>query len=438
MRKAIILVMVLFVCIPFACKKEEKNTSFKIYHLEPNKIQFTSDTLRSHGWFAKARSDFFVVKNFDINNEQHKIKIDSFVLAYLKKDSFLLKNKNVKWSLTFFKYGNGIDENTAHEYNTDYTIHNLFSYKKEIGSFYFNTRRGYEGSNYRMTPEKINSTKRKIISDYFTTLDLSLDAREEFTAHLISETKNQDTIKVVARFIKIEEGNNVLMANYRVLKRLQGNVIDDTISVIYHSGKSPQKVTENSLLTLLEFDIALGATNYYYFPEYDGLKGSKAAPNGTYEEILGINDESDFNLSYSDYVILPYQSNWYWTFKNAKPGKLSQSELVDIDKILKIAIKNNNDKQREELQKYNEVNPNNPITKTAYELSLEGYKRQFVPIINNIGQKEVWINFFCEELGVKDWKTTLVLVEDGGNCYYSIKINLTTKTYYELEINYDA
>ena len=117
----------------------------------------------------KIRNDFFAIKNFDATNEKHKIKVDSFVVNYIKKDSFLTKNKNSKWSLTFFKYGNGINKNTEHQYNTDYTIHQLFAQKKEIGNYTFDSKNGYRESFYWINHAKFKSDdrKRKIIVDYF-------------------------------------------------------------------------------------------------------------------------------------------------------------------------------------------------------------------------------------------------------------------------------
>lgn len=93
----------------------------------------------------------------------------------MENDSFLEKNKNSFWRLTFFDYGNGIDEYTKHQYDSDYTIHNLFSYKKEIASVYFDTRIGYERSNYNNPSEKISQIKRPIISEYFKAKGLKLD-----------------------------------------------------------------------------------------------------------------------------------------------------------------------------------------------------------------------------------------------------------------------
>ncbi len=266
----------LAVFILFSCKKEDKDTTFKIYHLKPNRVYESTDTVGVYGWFSKRRSDFFVVKNYDINNEQHKIKIDSFIVNYISKDSFLIANKNVNWHLTFFKYGDGIDEHTTNQNDTDYTIHNLFSYKKEIGSVYFDTRTGYSVSNYNVTPEKLNQTKREIISNYFATLNLDLDVREAFTDHLTAVSKNQDTIKVLAKLIKQRGANKVQTSDYLVLKTLQGKVSNDTINVAYYNYKAPEKLEGNTILTLLEFDIVLGVKDHYYFPAYNGTLGSKS------------------------------------------------------------------------------------------------------------------------------------------------------------------
>lgn len=277
------LATILCVYMLFSCEKEDKDKTFRIVHLKPNRVHLNDERVTVNGWYAKTRNDFFTVKNYDINNEQHKIKIDSFIVNYMKKDSFLITNKNVNWKLTFFKYGKGIDENTEHEYGTDYTIHNLFSYKKEITSVYFDTRTGYSGSNYNITSEKFNQSKRKIISDYFTTLDLMLDKkREPFTLHLTAEPKNLDTIKVIARLIKQEEGCEFQMADYLVVKILQGKVSNDTIRVAYNPHLLPNKSKVNTILTLLDFDLIVGAKDHYYFPEYDGVKWSKEIKNKQY------------------------------------------------------------------------------------------------------------------------------------------------------------
>lgn len=144
--------------------------------------------------------------------------------------------------------------------------------------------------------------------------------------------------------------------------------------------------------------------------------------------------QPEFTLSQSEFVILTYEPKWHWTFLNAKPATLSHSELIIIETILKRVVKENNKNQNEVALEHNK---NNQITTTGYELKLKGYKRQYVAVINNKREKEVFINFFCDASNQKDWKKELVQVEDAGNCYYNVKINLVTNQY-QLQINYDV
>ncbi|MFL0122853.1 hypothetical protein V2611_13730 [Tenacibaculum maritimum] len=168
--KEVIFYGVLIMVLLLACQSKEKDKSLKIYHLKPNLVHVNKDTVGVYGWYSKTRSDFFAIKNFDKENEKHKTKVDSFVVNYIQKDSFLYKNKNARWFLTFFKYGDGIDENTKHAYNTDYTIHMLFAFEKQQIAYSFNSRykKGYKKVNYYFKDgDSIVHEDRKIISNYF-------------------------------------------------------------------------------------------------------------------------------------------------------------------------------------------------------------------------------------------------------------------------------
>ena len=162
--------LIIFALIIFAsCNSKEK--ALKIYHLKPNSVSINTDTLRSYGWYSKTRNDFFAIKKFDATNEKHKIKVDSFVINYIKNDNYLIKNKNARWSLIFFKYGDGITESTKHQFDTDYTIHNLFAFEKRQIYYAFSSRK--EDKKYKYTGyyfkrgDSITNEKRKIIVDYF-------------------------------------------------------------------------------------------------------------------------------------------------------------------------------------------------------------------------------------------------------------------------------
>jgi hypothetical protein len=147
------------------------------------------------------------------------------------------------------------------------------------------------------------------------------------------------------------------------------------------------------------------------------------------------NTQTEFKLAESDFVILPFNKDWHWIFKDVKPTELTQSELIEIENILKIAVEENNERQKINLKKHNEEYPKNKWKETGFEIKLKGKKRQYVPVINEKGEKEVWVNFFCDDWESDNWKKDLMLVHDGGNCYFNLKVNLTNKTYSELGIN---
>ncbi|QCD62548.1 hypothetical protein B9C57_08365 [Tenacibaculum maritimum] len=162
--KEVVFYGVFIMILLLACQPKDK--SFKIYHLKPNLVHVNKDTVGIYGWYSKTRSDFFAIKNFDKENEKHKTKIDSFVVNYIQKDSFLYKNKNAHWSLVFFKYGDGIDENTEHRVDTDYTIHTLFAFKKREVVYSF-ALRDHIPTYYFKGGDSIVHEDRKIISNYF-------------------------------------------------------------------------------------------------------------------------------------------------------------------------------------------------------------------------------------------------------------------------------
>ncbi|WP_111710325.1 hypothetical protein [Lutibacter citreus] len=143
-------------------------------------------------------------------------------------------------------------------------------------------------------------------------------------------------------------------------------------------------------------------------------------------------------ITESNFTILPFDQSWHWVFKNVKPTELTQTEIDEIELILEKVITENNQNQKENLKKHNEKYPKYQWKETGFELDLnKGYYRQYVPVINENGEKEVWINFFCSTM--KDnWKTDLVMVHDGGNCFFNIKVNLTKKNYSDLRINGSA
>jgi hypothetical protein len=124
----------------------------------------------------------------------------------------------------------------------------------------------------------------------------------------------------------------------------------------------------------------------------------------------------------TQYAVIPFDTSYVWIFKNVKPSSLSASEIKVIDMLIKNARK-----------EYNQKIPGERIQIRA----LSEYKIQLIPVINQNGQKEVYVNGLCETYR-ENWRNHLIEVKDGGNCFFSMKINLAKGNYFEVGINGDA
>ncbi len=83
--------------------------------------------------------------------------------------------------------------------------------------------------------------------------------------------------------------------------------------------------------------------------------------------------------------------------------------------------------------------------------NIEKHYRQYISYLNEKGEKTIEINAFCElskippkkelaEIGVTewtemDWKNYYVQVDDGGFCYWRIKINIDKMSYESVMVN---
>ncbi|MBA9079913.1 hypothetical protein [Rufibacter quisquiliarum] len=102
--------------------------------------------------------------------------------------------------------------------------------------------------------------------------------------------------------------------------------------------------------------------------------------------------------------------------------ELSEAELDLVKKASIEYIKDFNTAISEEFRKRGE---RKKYAKMYQIENLSNYKIQYVPYLNGKGEKEIWINGFCNDFD-KDWRRELIHVFDGGNCYFTIRLNLTT------------
>jgi hypothetical protein len=106
--------------------------------------------------------------------------------------------------------------------------------------------------------------------------------------------------------------------------------------------------------------------------------------------------------------------------ENAIACDLDNSEIIEIENILEEAVGYDYSKDLSE--------------QGIFKVPVFEYGRQYIPTINNEGEKVVWINLFCDKIEPIPIDK-LIIVMDGGRCYFRITVNLNKLTYSNLVFN---
>jgi len=125
----------------------------------------------------------------------------------------------------------------------------------------------------------------------------------------------------------------------------------------------------------------------------------------------------------SKVIVFDYPAPGAFLFDSAyRSTVLTKTDFLNIEKLLTLCITKYNRRQ-----------------KSWKRIDLRGYVRQIVPVINSKGEKIVWINCLCLYGGEnKEWRNGIITADDGGKCYFNLKINLTNKLYFDLMVNGQA
>lgn len=134
----------------------------------------------------------------------------------------------------------------------------------------------------------------------------------------------------------------------------------------------------------------------------------------------------------SVFVILPLDTTL--VSLSGKPADLTTKYLVEIERLLTKCVEDYNVEQEKQFQEINHTFPEHKSDKKDLVIDLKRYQRQYMATRNSRGEKVVWINCFCDQWD-KHSRTSPYIVMDGGNCYFNLKVNLTTGLYYELMVN---
>jgi hypothetical protein len=145
------------------------------------------------------------------------------------------------------------------------------------------------------------------------------------------------------------------------------------------------------------------------------------------------------SLPKDHYVILPFEKDGYTTLaKNSIPASLNDSDFVIIDHVLSVCINKYNREQTAEYKKMIRKFPENGFQRKDFIINLKMYYRQYIVVKNLKGEKEVWVNCFCTVQNMDYWKKQVVFVDDGGNCFFNVRINLTKRTFTDFIVNGEA
>jgi hypothetical protein len=122
--------------------------------------------------------------------------------------------------------------------------------------------------------------------------------------------------------------------------------------------------------------------------------------------------------------VLPFDQKFDWIFSDSyKPANLTDEEILQLDTLIRKCATEMNNSLEEKIREYYSI-----------DFKKYNYKRQYIAVFNNKGEKEIWVNGFCNTWN-KRWKEELIFVHDGGNCYFNLKINLSTKNCYQISVN---
>ncbi len=123
------------------------------------------------------------------------------------------------------------------------------------------------------------------------------------------------------------------------------------------------------------------------------------------------------------YAVIMYDSTKVWHLKDgSRPASLSEEEIKEIEVLLTHSVAEHNKNIKPGYEGFQRIDP------------LKRYKRQLIPVMNNKGEKVVWVNCFCCDWGL-NWRKEIIMVDDGGSCYFNLRINLNLKTSSLIEVN---
>jgi hypothetical protein len=151
-------------------------------------------------------------------------------------------------------------------------------------------------------------------------------------------------------------------------------------------------------------------------------------------EIIQCDDSLRLELSSIDYVVFESDSLRSEIFDDSyRIMKLSDLDMLDCESVLKGFIDQYNlkgERRLDSIKKYfRDVKhvSNVHLYEEQFHIELRNYGRQYIGVQSVNKHRIVYIIFFCDHQSNTDRNKEWIEVDDGGNCYFKMKIDLTEK-----------
>lgn len=135
-------------------------------------------------------------------------------------------------------------------------------------------------------------------------------------------------------------------------------------------------------------------------------------------------EKNESPIDTTGFVILPFDSSYY-NLSGKSPATLSIAELKTLDSLFIPFVADDEGHFAKD-----------SIGHPKIDLSKNHYKKQYIAFLDEKGEKKVWVNCFCS--AGSDWRNEIVEVEDGGDCYFNLVINLSDNSYSFFYVNGEA
>ena len=142
------------------------------------------------------------------------------------------------------------------------------------------------------------------------------------------------------------------------------------------------------------------------------------------------------SASSDHYVILPFDTAVYTSLpQDCTQATLNIDDFANIERVLSFCVNKYNRSQTTVYREIVKKLPDQDLKINDYVIDLKRYYRQYIVVYNKRGEKEVWVNCFCNIQSLRNWREKAVIVMGGGNCFFNVRINLTRKSFSDFMVN---